>query len=278
MTPPTSRSLFVPTTLGRLHVQDAGPADGPVALLWPSVFMDGETSWGAQLADLHAQGRRTLLVDPPGTGRSESVSRLFTMEECGAAAIQTLDAAAVDRAAFLGLSWGGIVALRVAITAPDRVTALVLSNTTARSVVLRERLAVRLNALLIRSGIAPGGLGRLVVSGMLSEHSRKRNPEFTTHLAQAVDALDKAGLARAVRSVLAGRSSVVDALGRITAPTLVIGGAEDRALPPEPHSGELAERIAGAQLEVLPRVAHLAPREAPTEVAVLIRKFLAPLG
>ncbi|MER6959193.1 alpha/beta fold hydrolase [Streptomyces sp. NPDC000618] len=194
------------------------------------------------------------------------------------AAVQTLDVADADRAALLGLSWGGIVALRVALTAPHRVSALVLSNTTARSVEFRERLAVRLNTLLIRSGIVPGGLGRPVVSGMLSEHSRNENPEFTTRLAQVVDALDKAGLARNVRSVLADRSSVVDALGRITAPALVIGGAEDRALPPTPHSTELADRIAGAQLEVVPRVAHLAPREAPTEVAALIRKFLGPLG
>jgi 3-oxoadipate enol-lactonase len=243
-------------------VQDAGPADGPVALLWPSLYSDGETSWGAQLDGLHALGWRTLLVDPPGAGGSAPASRHFTMEECGEAALRVLDNTGVDQAVFFGLSWGGIVALRVALTAPHRVTALVLSNTTS---------------LLTRIGV-PGGLGRLVVAGMLSDHSRRHDTGFASELAATVDSLDRAGLARAARSVLGDRTDVVDLLHRITAPTLVIVGAEDKALPRAPHSDDLAERIVGARLEVLPRVAHLAPREEPTRVANLIKEFLAPLG
>jgi 3-oxoadipate enol-lactonase len=197
------------------------------------------------------------------------------MEECGEAAL--LDDAAVDRAVFFGLSWGGFVALRVALAAPRRVTALVLSNTSARGVGLRERLRVRMLSLLIRVGV-PGGLGRLVVAGMLSDHSRRHDTGFAPKLAATANSLDSAGLARAARSVLGDRTDVVDALHRITVPTLVIVGAEDKALPRAPHSDDLAERIVGARLEVLPRVAHLAPCEEPTKVANLIKEFLAPLG
>ncbi|MEU1443997.1 alpha/beta fold hydrolase [Streptomyces mirabilis] len=265
------------TTLGPLYVQDAGPADGPVALLWPSLYSDGDTSWGAQLAGLHALGWRTLLVDPPGTGGSAPASRRFTMEECGEAALQVLDDASVERAVFFGLSWGGIVALRVALIAPHRVTALVLSNTTARGVGFSERLQVRMIALLIRVGV-PGGLGRLVVAGMLSKNTLRHDTGFAPRLAKTVNNLDKAGLARAARSVLGDRSDVVDDLHRITAPTLVIAGAEDKALPQAPHSDDLAHRIVDARLVVLPRVAHLAPREEPTEVAAQIKEILAPLG
>ncbi|MET7701291.1 alpha/beta hydrolase [Streptomyces sp. NPDC005485] len=267
----------MPTTLGPLRVQDAGSADGPVALLWPSLYSDGDTSWGAQLDGLHALGWRTLLVDPPGTGGSAPASRRFTMEQCGEAALRVLDDAGIDRAVFFGLSWGGIVALRVALAAPHRVSALVLSNTTARGVGLRERLQVRMISLLIRVGV-PGGLGRLVVAGMLSDHSRRHGTGFAPRLAATVNGLDARGLARAARSVLGDRTDVVDVLHRITAPTLVIAGAEDKALPRAPHSDDLAERIVGARLEVLPRVAHLSPREEPTRVANLIKEFLAPLG
>ncbi|MFI7301144.1 alpha/beta fold hydrolase [Streptomyces sp. NPDC050121] len=265
------------TTLGPLHVQDAGPADGPVALLWPSLFSDGETSWGTQLASLHELGWRTLLVDPPGTGGSPPASRRFTMEECGEAALQVLDDSAVDRTALVGLSWGGFVALRVALIAPHRVTALVLSNTTARGVGFFERLRVRMTSLLIRVGV-PGGPGRLVAAQMLSDHSRRHNSPFAHKFAATVNNLDTVGLARAARSVLGDRSDVTDALHGITAPTLVIAGAEDKALPQAPHSDDLAHRIVGARLVVLPRVAHLAPCEEPTEVASLIKEFLAPLG
>ena len=273
----TPHALTVPTTLGPLHVRDAGPADGPVALLWPSLYSDGETSWGAQLDGLHALGWRTLLVDPSGTGGSAPAARRFTMEECGEAALRVLDDAGVDRAVFFGLSWGGFVALRAALAAPHRVRALVLSNTTARGVGFRARLQVRMISLLIRVGV-PGGLGRLVVAGMLSDHFRRHDTGFAPRFAATVNNLDTGGLALAVRSVLGDRTDVVDALHRITAPTLVIAGAEDKALPRAPHSDDLAERIVDARLEVLPRVAHLSPREEPAKVANLIKEFLAPLG
>lgn len=273
----TPHALTVPTTLGPLHVQDAGPADGPVALLWPSLFSDGDTSWGGQLDGLHALGWRTLLVDPPGTGGSAPAARRFTMEECGEAALQVLDDAGVERAVFFGLSWGGFVALRVALAAPHRVRALVLANATARGVGFRERLRVLMMCLLIRVGV-PGGLGRLVAAGMLSDHSRRHDAGSASRFAATVNNLDSRGLVRAVRSVLGDRTDVVEAMHRITAPTLVIAGAEDKALPRAPHSDDLAERIVGARLEVLPRVAHLSPREESTKVANLIREFLAPLG
>jgi pimeloyl-ACP methyl ester carboxylesterase len=136
MTQPT-RSLVVPTTMGRLHVQDSGPVGGTVALLWPSLFTDGLTSWGAQLSGLHDLGWRTLLIDPPGTGGSPPAPQLFTMEECAQAAIHTLDIAEAARAALLGLSLGGFVALRVALTAPQRVVALVLQGTSGTGRVRR---------------------------------------------------------------------------------------------------------------------------------------------
>ena len=269
-------TALVPTELGGLHVQDRGPADGAVALLWPSLFSDGETSWGGQLPVLHELGWRTLLVDPPGTGQSPPATRLFTMEECSEAAVAVLDAAGVDRAALLGLSWGGFVALRVALATPQRVTALVLSNTSARRMSPRERRRDRLLSSIVRLGI-PGGPGRLVVAGMLSEDSRRRDPAFAAQFAHGVNQLDKPGLGRAMRSVLAERTSVADELDRITAPALVIAGAEDPAFPPV-HAQELADRIPGARLETLPRVGHLAPREAPVAVTNLLKSFLATLA
>ncbi|MBJ8345651.1 alpha/beta fold hydrolase [Antrihabitans sp. YC2-6] len=272
-----ARSVFVLTNLGSLHVQDAGPSGGLVALLWPSLFSDGETSWGAQLAGLHSRGWRTVLVDPPGTGSSRPSPRRFTMEECAEAALDILDALEVERAAILGLSWGGFVALRVALAAPQRVTALVLSNTSARGMSFAERQRDRLNSALVRVGV-PGGPGRLVVAGMLSAHTRRIHPGFVADMATKVNDLDAAGLSRAMRSVLVERGTVVDDLDQITAPTLVIAGADDKALPARPHSEELANGIAGAKLAVLERVAHLAPREAPTRVAALLTEFLSRDG
>ncbi|OPF78853.1 hypothetical protein VT50_0217625 [Streptomyces antioxidans] len=263
---------MVPTTLGELHIQRGGPTGGDTALLWPSVLSDGRTSWGAHLPVLHQLGWRTLLVDPPGTGGSGPAARAFTMEECATAAIRILDASAADRAAILGLSWGGFVGLRVALAAPERVSALVLSNTSTRRPSLLPRQRARLSSYLVRAGV-PRGLGRRTVAAMLSESSRRADPGFTERLAAGADRLARAQLARVVRSVLANRTDVADALPRITAPTLVIAGEEDQAFA-RVHAEELAGRIPGARLEVLPHVGHMAPREAPGAVARLLDGFL----
>jgi pimeloyl-ACP methyl ester carboxylesterase len=66
----------------------------------------------------------------------------------------------------------------------------------------------------------------------------------------------------------------VDQLDRISAPTLVIAGAEDPATPP--HHGELiASRIPGARLEIVPDARHLATIEQPAAMTELILGHLA---
>ncbi|MGW6426708.1 alpha/beta fold hydrolase [Nocardia sp. NPDC055053] len=272
---PAERTLVVATALGDLHVHDSGSMDRPSALLWPSLFTDGRTSWSAQLPGLGALNRRTLLVDPWGTGASAPATRRFTMEECAEAAFRVLDAAGVHRAVVLGLSWGGFVALRMALADPERVTGLVLSNTSARRMPLAGRARDRALALLLRAGV-PSGPGAMVAAGMLGKTTRRTRPELAGELGAMVDRLDRGGLARAMRSVLADRSDITGSLDEIRCPTLILDGTEDRQFD-RSHARELAERIPGAQLEILARAGHLGPREAPDEVMTHIEKFLTTL-
>jgi 3-oxoadipate enol-lactonase len=268
-----NRSFTVPTGIGTIHVHDSGPKTGPTGLLWPSLFTDGHATWGPQIGPLHAMGWRTLLVDPPGTGASSPAPARFTTEACAEAPVEILDAAAVARAAFLGVSWGGFVALRVALDAPHRCSALVLSNTSADRMGPIQRQRDTVLAALIRLGV-PGGLGRVVVPTLLSARTRSRDPQFASRLADEIDHLDRAALSRAVRAAVVERTSVAHQIGHITIPTLIIAGAEDHALPPA-HSQRLAREIPGATLHVIPDIAHLAPREAPEAVAALLSDFLA---
>jgi pimeloyl-ACP methyl ester carboxylesterase len=94
-----------------------------------------------------------LLVDPPGTGASSPAPPRFTMEACAEAAVEILDAAATARAVFLGVSWRGFVALRVALNAPHRCTALVLSNTSADRLGPIQRQRDKALAALIGLGV-----------------------------------------------------------------------------------------------------------------------------
>lgn len=62
-------------------------------------------------------------------------------------------------------------------------------------------------------------------------------------------------------------------LAGITAPALVIAGAEDAATPPE-HGRGIADGIASARLEVIPAAAHLANLDQPARVTELILRHL----
>ncbi|MGC2222210.1 MAG: alpha/beta fold hydrolase, partial [Methylocella sp.] len=119
----------VPTVLGDLHVNDQGSGDEPAALLWPSLFND-HSMWRCQITPLRAAGWRTLVLDPPGHGRSKGLERGFSMDECAEAALQVLDALnARTPVVAIGASWGGMIVPRIALRAPDRVRGIVLFNT-----------------------------------------------------------------------------------------------------------------------------------------------------
>jgi pimeloyl-ACP methyl ester carboxylesterase len=64
-----------------------------------------------------------------------------------------------------------------------------------------------------------------------------------------------------------------DELGAISAPTLVVGGAGDEAIPPE-HARAIADGIAGARFTLLDPAAHIPMVERPDAVAALIREHL----
>jgi pimeloyl-ACP methyl ester carboxylesterase len=76
--------------------------------------------------------------------------------------------------------------------------------------------------------------------------------------------------------MLLGREAILDRLPRVTVPTLVLVGAEDRAQPPG-RSREIARAIPGAELAVIPQAGHLSALEQPEAVTGALRAFLGRL-
>lgn len=154
----------IPTILGDLYVDDQGKDDEPVALLWPSLFTD-HSMWRYQITPLRAAGWRTLALDPPGHGRSKGLERDFTMDECAEAALQVLDAMNVHTpVVVLGTSWGGMIAPRIALRAPDRVRGMVLFNTTAESATPFDRAKNTLLTWMLAIGALDKVVDRMNVS------------------------------------------------------------------------------------------------------------------
>jgi len=73
---------------------------------------------------------------------------------------------------------------------------------------------------------------------------------------------------------VANRDQVYDEIDRITAPTLVIVGADDTPTPPD-KARRIAERVPGAQLEIVPNCGHSSTVEQPKAISDLLVHFLA---
>lgn len=252
----------VTTVLGPIYVEDSGPANLPTALLWSSLFTD-HTLWDRQVEALRSAGWRTLALDPPGQGKSPGPDRTFTMEECTQVALQLLDAMGVDKPVLVvGTSWGGMIAPRVALAAPERVSGLVMFNTTAEPADFWTKMGAILLTWMLRFKTLDKLVNDIVVSVNLTEDNQRKRPEVAANFIRSFRSWDRARLIMTVRSVLVDRDGTLDRLQGVKVPTLVVSGSEDKTLP-TPHAVRMAERIPGARQVEVPGCAHLVTLEAP---------------
>jgi 3-oxoadipate enol-lactonase len=266
----------VETILGPLFVDDQGQPDQPTALLWPSLFTD-HRMWRHQIGALRDAGWRTVNLDPPGHGQSRGPGRRFTMDECAQAAIQVLDATGIHTPVlFLGTSWGGFVAPRIALRAPERISGMVLFNTSAERGTSFERMRASVLVKLMGVGALDKITASMIVAGLLAPETRRREPDIGDDLAQQMHTWDRGGFITSVRSVLLDRDPVLGALADVSVPTLVVSGEEDRTLP-SIHSQRIAENLPGSRHVQVSGAAHLVALEKPDEANALIFDFFRGL-
>lgn len=262
---------MVPTKLGRLRIQLCG--DGPPMLFWPSLLMTGDM-WAGQAQEF-STGNRVILIDPPGHGRSEKLTGSFSFADCAQCVTDILDALHIDRAHFVGNSWGGMIGGTFAARYPERIDRAVLMNCTASAAGRRQRIeyAMLLRAAKLLGGIR-GPLTREVLKAFLGPTTLRTRPEVVAFVRDAARRVDVASSAWAVTSVVPQRPDQRALLARIHTPVLVVAGAEDATFPIA-ETLAMAEAIPTADIAVLDGVAHLAALENPGLVNTLIRDFLA---
>jgi 3-oxoadipate enol-lactonase len=233
-----------------------GQADAPVVVLSNSL---GATRgmWDPQVPAL-AERYRVVTYDGRGHGESPAPAGPYTIDDLVDDVLALLDRLGVQRAHVAGVSLGGMVGMRMAAREPERVHRLAVLFSSAK---------VDPTGFLDRAAQARAGgtaqLAPTVVSRWLTPDHAAGHPHLVARLEAMVAGADDEGYA-ACAEVVAGIDLLAD-LGGITAPTLVIAGAQDPALPP-PHQEAIAAGIPGAELLTLDPAAHLGNLERTTEV------------
>ena len=123
--PAPFRTMFAPTSFGPTHVIANGPEDAP-----PLVLLSGagtsSTIWRPNVAGLSARFR-VYAVDTPGdAGMSLEERPLMTRSDCARWLTEVLDSLGVSKANVAGISYGGWLAMNMALLAPERVAKAVL--------------------------------------------------------------------------------------------------------------------------------------------------------
>jgi len=251
-----------------VHHEVTGPDDGPVVVLAGSLGSDLRM-WDPQLEPLVAAGFRVVRYDQRGHGDSPAPDGPYSLEELGGDLLALLDRLELPRVSLAGLSLGGMTGMWLAQHHPERLDRLVLCCTSAElgpASMWTERAAAARESGV--EGLADAGVGR-----WLTKRGRAANPALVAWLREMFTSQSAEGYASCCAAVQT--MSIVDSLGTIAVPTLVIAGAEDEATPPD-HARRIADAIPHARLEIVDGAAHLGNVERPDEFTSLILSHLRP--
>lgn len=264
-----------------LHVERDG--NGPPLLLLHG-FTGSTITWSVLRAALRDRFE-LVAVDLPGHGRSSAPadSARYALPRTAGDLARVLDALGIARGAVLGYSMGGRTALQFALAHPERVSALVLESASPGIADPAERAArvasdEALAAAIERDGVE-AFVDRWEQLPLWASQRHMLKPVARARLRAERLAQRAEGLAGSLRGAGAGvEPPVLDRLGAVAVPTLLIAGALDAKYVTLARA--MAERLPSARVEIVPEAGHAVHLERPDAFAALVGGFLAtvPVG
>jgi 3-oxoadipate enol-lactonase len=264
-------STSAPTGSTALFVDDTGEQDLPVVVCLHSLFMDGRMFDSFVEA---ASGRfRVVRPDFRGQGRSPAATRdIITMDECAEDIESVVDALGLSGFHLLMQSMGGDVGFRFAHRRSELVRSMVVLGSSACAEPADQLVRFR---QFVRDFHERGFVDDLLelLTEVMFGATTRANPakaDLVEHWRRHFAALPRE-LTPAFSGVIE-RESVVDLLPELSAPTLIISGAEDMPRPPA-WADEVHEHLPNSELWRLQGVGHSPILEEPELVLPRIIEF-----
>jgi 3-oxoadipate enol-lactonase/4-carboxymuconolactone decarboxylase len=244
-----------------------GATGRPVLVLSHSIGTD-HAMWEPQMGDLlrHFQ---VLRYDTRGHGASDSPGGVYSVEQLGRDALALLDHLGIFKAAWCGLSLGGAVGQWLSLHSSDRLTHLVLANTSPR---FGEAASWELRMQHVREGGMAAIVG-LALPRFFSRDTLEGNNPSVFSIRSVLLGTDPAGYAGCCAALRDFDNT--QQLRKITVPSLIICGERDVATPWIGNGEILAREISGAK-SVRLLAAHLSNLEQPRSFTAALLDFLLP--
>lgn len=226
-----------------------------------------QAMWQPQIRAL-SQNFRVLSYDLRGHGASSCDEREGTTDLLTDDLVSLLDELDIEKTALIGISIGGMIGQKLAAQHPNRVSWLVLANTTPfMPPQLLPDWTARID-LAREKGLDT--LADPTLERWFSERFRTEHPDIVSRLKQDFSATSVAGYVTCVQAIMA--LDIRNLLADIKCPTLIIGGTEDPGAPAAVLEG-LQSNIKGAELRILEGAGHLSSVDHPAEFTQEIENF-----
>jgi pimeloyl-ACP methyl ester carboxylesterase len=250
----------------------------------PIVLLHGlgasKITWLPVLAPL-AERHRVIVPDLPGHGESDKPRHDYTPRFYARVLRHFMDALEVERAAVVGNSLGGRIALELALRSPGRVAGLALLDPSLPG--LRWRHIMGFTRIFpTEIGVLPFPLRErwveVMIRRLFARPDRLPSEGYASAAGEFIriyrDPVARMAFFSTLRQIVTERPDAFFAsLRRIKHPALIIFGEEDRLVPPR-LAVRLAQHLPQAELVILPNVGHVPQFEATSETLGLLETFL----
>jgi pimeloyl-ACP methyl ester carboxylesterase len=239
------------------------------------VFLHGAADsalvWEHQTRYFRDRGHQVLGVDLPGHGARLTEQAFDRVEKSAEDVIRLIKDAGMTAPVLVGHSMGGGIALTIALTQPSVPRALVLAGSGARLRMAPEQI----EEARLRAESAPPGVRIERVIPLDQVLSPKSSVTTQTWLRQRFG--EATAQATYGDFLATHHTDLLDRVGQVQLPVLVIGGEDDLWTPPR-FQHYFAAHLPNARLVMFPDTGHYPFVECPEEFNAVVEQFLGELG
>lgn len=233
--------------------------------------MGGDTTeWTPLIPELSKEAR-CIAIDLRGHGKSEKPDMPYTLDLFAEDVTTLMEKLNIDQAYICGVSMGGSVALKIALTQPKKVKGLILLDTTARVNPKSLETVGRWGKILMEKGL--DAYIEAEINDIFHPMFSYRHKDEIKAFADSMKTRDPTTIMRIQQGYTKSPIKLDKDIKNIKVPTLIIHGREDTVIPVE-EAEFIHKQIRNSQLIIIPFAGHGALLERKDFIADLILYFI----
>lgn len=249
----------------QINYQTFGDAANP-ALIFSNSLGTNYGMWQKQF-NYFKQDYFVICYDTRGHGASSAPQGPYSLDQLGQDVINLLDHLKIEKAAFCGISMGGLTGQWLAINKPERFSHVIVSNTAAK---IGQEQAWNERATLVRQqGLQP--IASTAASRWFTEPFIQSNPTVVENLQNDLEAGSTEGYASCCEAL--AKADLLEQIKTISVPVLIVAGQQD-PVTTVADGQFMQERIAHSQLFEI-NASHISNIECPDEFNQAVQQFIA---